>query len=104
MALFPAAASGICHRAAGTVDGHVILVPVGGPLPDIDRRVEETVTVCGKGGDRRCPLVTVFAKVLPGELTLPCVRQMSAVGHQVIAPDELGSFEAAARRKELEAR
>src|SRR5882724_8924522 len=64
------AAARVVDRAAGVVDLAVVLVPVGGPFPDIAGHVVEAVTVRRERADGRDAFVAVGAQVLPRELAL----------------------------------
>ena len=82
------AAARIVERAAGLLDLAVVLVPVGGPLPDVAGHVVEAVAVGRKRADRRRPLVAVLEQVLPGELALPGVGHRLAARRELVAPGD----------------
>src|SRR5262249_4296913 len=97
VALLCFASARVVDRAAGSLYLAVILVPVGGPFPDVAGHLVEAVAVGRERADWRCPLVAVLAQVLPRKLALPGVRHRLAVRHQLVTPAELGALEAAAR-------
>ena len=84
----------IVKRAARSLDELVVLIPVRRPFPHIAGHFVEAIAVGRESTDWRRPLVPVFQKVLPGELTLPCIRHWLAIRHVFVAPDELGCGEA----------
>src|SRR4051794_18249821 len=63
----------------------LLRVPVGRPFPDIADHVVDAMAVRWEGGDRRGPLEAVAVRVLPRKLTLPGVRHVTAVRHQLVA-------------------
>src|SRR4051812_37660865 len=56
------------------------LPPVGGPLPDVARHVEQAVAVGREAAHGRGAGIAVELEVLPGELALPRVGPLLAVG------------------------
>ena len=81
----------------GGLGGMARLEPVGCPLPRVADHVEHAVAVGREGIDRRGPFVPVGLQVLPGELPLPGIGPVTAVGRQLFAPGEGGAVEPAAR-------
>src|SRR6476620_4273701 len=72
--------------------------PVGGPFPDVADHVEETVAVGRECPNRRRSRVAVRREVFQRECALPDVGHVTAVWCQLVAPCELGTIEATARR------
>src|SRR5262245_58825150 len=72
-------------------------VPVAGPFPDVADYIADAMAVRRKGGHRRGAVVAVGFEVLVREIALPGVRQVLAVGRELITPGEVGSVEPAAR-------
>src|SRR4030095_7878610 len=76
VALLSRAAPGVADGTAGLLDLAVVLVPVGGPLPDVAGHLVEPVAVGWKGAERRRPFVAVVQQVLPWEFALPGVAHV----------------------------
>ena len=55
-------------------------IPVGRPLPDVADHVVEPIAVAGTRAHRRRALISVECQVLPGKLTLRCVRHIAVAG------------------------
>src|SRR5205823_199175 len=70
VARLPLSPSRIAHDAARALDSAMVLVPIGGPFPDVAGHVVEAIAVGRKRADGSCPLVAVLAAVLPGKLAL----------------------------------
>lgn len=60
--------------------------PVGAPFPDVTDHVVEAEVVGGEGGGRCGGKVAVFAGVVVGEVSLPDVAAVLAVGVEFITP------------------
>src|SRR6185369_5560833 len=98
-ACLASATARVFHRAARAVDPGVLLIPVDGPFPDIPRHVMESVAIGRERRDRCRPFEAVLTFVLPGELALPGVGHVLAVGGHLIAPAIFSALQSATRRK-----
>src|SRR5262245_37378867 len=74
-------------------------VPVAGPLPYVADHVVEAVTVRRKCSHRRRPFVTAGTVFLMRKFTLPRVRHLAIVRHELTAPGKFRVLDPAARGK-----
>src|SRR5439155_3573931 len=96
-ALLRIAAARVVERATGLLDLAVVLVPVGGPLPDVPGHLVESIAVRRERADRCRPLVTIFQQVLPWEFALPGVGHVATARREFGAPCILHPVETATR-------
>src|SRR3954447_4512850 len=61
--------------------------PVGGPLPDIARHIEQSVAIRRIAADRRAAGAAVGLESPPGEGALPGIRLVQAARRKLVAPD-----------------
>ncbi len=69
---------------------------VTGPLPHVASHVEQAVAVGRERAGRRGALEAIKEQVLPGELALPGVGQVAAIGREFVTPHVDRAVEATA--------
>src|SRR5262245_39278898 len=73
-----------------------VVIPVGGPLPDVANHVVESVAVRRVRADRRRSLESVAWRTLPGKFSLPDVRHVPILRQEFVAPRISGAVESSA--------
>src|ERR1700722_16919302 len=61
----------ITTTGLGLAGQSILRIPLAGPFPNVSRHIVETVSIRREGTSRRCSVITVEHKILPGKLTLP---------------------------------
>ena len=98
IALLLADAARVGGNAAALLGGGMLVrIPIGRPFPDIADHVVEAIVIGGVCADGRGAREAVLGEVLPGELALPGIGHVVAIGDERVTPGEFLALQPAAR-------